>query len=135
MNKSIIIRTAVLSVLSGIILFIYFYSHHLLETEGRAAVSLILCDGFFIVAVINLGLAGLRFAAYEGTFDILSFGIKYLFTSFRRPGKNYVKGQTFGDYVLEKNESRKLDLWVELIIGGTFLIICLIFFILYKTSI
>ena len=134
-NKNTIIRAIVLSVLSVVILFVYFYLHKLYEAEGRTAVSLILCDGFFIVAAINLGFAGLRWAAYEGTFDILSYGIRHIFVSLRRPGKNYVKDQTFGDYVLEKNASRKLDLWIELIIGGTFMIVCLIFFIIYKTSI
>ena len=102
-NKSTIIRAIVLSVLSVIILFVYFYLHKLFDAEGRNAISLILCDGFFIVGALNLGFAALRWAAYEGTFDILSYGARYFFASFRRPGKNYVQSQTFGEYVLESN--------------------------------
>ena len=134
MNKNKIIKGSILLFISVGLLITYFITHGLFTNEfTKKELYLVICDGFLIPTVINLGFAGLKFAAYQGTFDSLAFGVKSFF-HLRKLSKNFDNSENLGDYVVRKSETRTLNIFFELIFGLSYLTICILFLILYKIA-
>lgn len=94
--------------------------------------SHLLCDGFFVAAVVLLGFGGLKFTRNQGVFDMLmysvssTFQIHYPFTKMDSPLQE--RQETFLDYKERKRAKRKSAaelLWAGLV----YLVLALIFLV------
>lgn len=132
MNKKtirIIVESAITVVL--FILFCFWKSVFSGELD-KVDLFKTLCDGLFILAALFLSVAIVKYTASQGEFDSFKYGVKHWFRA-RKPQKNYtLDEQNMGDYILEKNKDRKAEVTPELIIGGALLVLCIIFYIIYK---
>ena len=86
----------------------------------------ILCDGFFISGIFAFAIGALIFVHNHGVFDMLIYGLQRFFSLFKKKPREQ-KYETFYDYSVAKAERPKADFAYLLIIGGTFIIISLIF--------
>lgn len=93
-----------------------------------------LCDGFFVAAVMLLGFGGLKFARNQGTFDVMGYSLKsvfhlhFPFSKMDAPLND--RGESFADYKERKREERKSaaePLWAGLL----HLVLSVIFFAAY----
>lgn len=94
--------------------------------------SHLLCDGFFVAAVVLLGFGGLKFTRNQGMFDMLmysvssTFQIHYPFAKMDSPLQE--RQETFLDYKERKRAKRKSAaelLWAGLV----YLVLALIFLV------
>lgn len=82
-----------------------------LNWQKEYAWTHLLCDGFFVAAVVLLGFGGLKFVRNEGVFDMLTysvstiFQIHYPFTKMNSPLQE--RPETFIDYKERKRAKRK----------------------------
>ena len=93
----------------------------------------LLCDGFFISGVFCLSIGILVFVHNNGVFDMLIYGMQRFFSLFKKNPKK-VKYETFYDYTVAKAERPKSHFGFLLIIGGTFILISLIFLLLWAKA-
>ncbi len=93
------------------------WSKDILDQTTALAVYHILCDAFFVVGVVITAAGLLIFSTNEGTFDMLTYGMKSFVDIFRKEKK--LKYDTFYDYRMERAE-------VKIPFG--FLVICGLFF-------
>lgn len=93
-----------------------------------------LCDGFFVAAVVLLGVGGLKVARNAGTFDMMSYGLGAAFKMTFPWIKMEKKDADFVAYKERKREERKpaADL---LIAGAIYLVLALIFLAIYQATI
>lgn len=92
----------------------------------------ILCDAFFIVAVLLLATGLLIFSTNEGTFDILAYGMSSFLGIFRN--KRVPKYETFYDY-RESRQDKKVKFGYFLICGAGFLAVAFLMYFLYRQNI
>jgi len=75
------------------------------------AVTHLLCDGFFVAAVVLLGMGGLKYTRNQGMFDMLSYSLSttftlhYPFTKMNSPLEE--RQESFLDYKERKRTKRK----------------------------
>ena len=71
----------------------------------------LLCDGFFVAAVVLLGFGGLKFTRNQGVFDMFSYSISNVFTlhyPFTKMNSPFEERQeSFVDYKERKRAKRK----------------------------
>lgn len=92
----------------------------------------ILCDSFFVVAVVLLAAGLLIFSSNEGTFDILAYGMSSFIGAFR---KNHIKKyETFYDY-RESRQDKKVKFGFLLICGLVFMAVAFLMYFLYRKHI
>jgi len=94
-------------------------------------------DASFVVAIVDLGFAGLSVATREGTFDGLSYGFYKIFVSYRF---NNPKGKynDLYDYKMVHDAKRKDNPYKfvpYIVVGLVFLIISLILFSILQAKI
>ena len=121
-KKGIIIHLALgLAVVIGVIV---------LNWQHEYRWSHLLCDGFFVAAVVLLGFGGLKFTRNQGMFDMLTysvsstFQIHYPFAKMDSPLQD--RQESFLDYKERKRAKRKSAaelLWAGLV----YLVLALIF--------
>ena len=114
LKKGIIIHLCIgAAIVIGVIVlnwqYAYLWSH-------------LLCDGFFVAAVVLLGFGGLKFTRNQGMFDMLmysvssTFQIHYPFAKMDSPLQE--RQETFLDYKERKRAKRKSAaelLWAGLV--------------------
>ncbi len=89
----------------------------------------ILCDAFFAVGAVFLGLGLLVYVSNEGTFDMAVYGVKSLFGAFRKDSvKQY---DTYYDY-REARAERKVSFGFLLVCSGLFLAVALVLYYCYS---
>lgn len=88
-----------------------------------------LSDAFFVPGIIMLCFGLLVFATNGGVFDMLAFGVIKLVDLFKRD-LTKVKYRTFYDY-RQAQQGRRRPYVYLLIIGGAFLLVGIVFFVLY----
>ena len=93
----------------------------------------LLCDGFFISGVVCLSVGVLVFVHNNGVFDMLIYGIQRFFSLFKKKPREQ-KYETFYDYHVARAERPKSPFAFLLIIGGTFILISLIFLLLWANA-
>lgn len=102
-------------------------------TRGHSMLRM-LCDGFFVAAVVLLGMGGLKFARNQGAFDMMTYSLKtvfhlhYPFSKMNSPLEE--REEDFVDYKERKRAKRKSSaemLWAGLL----YLILAAIFLVVY----
>ncbi len=99
----------------------------LFQQEQTAEVFGKLSDSCFLAGVILAGIGGLSYMASEGFYDILSYGVKTVWTLFRT-GKPPVG---FAEYKEKKAAERRPWRKEAFFTGLVFLLLSVIFLILY----
>lgn len=125
LKKGIIIYLVIgLAVVIGVIVLNWQYGY---------AWTHLLCDGFFVAAVVLLGFGGLKFTRNQGMFDMLTYSISstfqihYPFSKMDSPLQE--RQESFLDYKERKRAKRKSSaelLWAGLV----YLVLALIFLVL-----
>jgi len=80
----------------------------------------VMADCCTVPAVLYIGVALLGWAGSKGTFDIFGYSIGGLFRLFKKDAYEK-RGDTFYDYRVKKDESRKPFNWPLLVVGLVFL--------------
>lgn len=106
-----------------------FMDKGLFAEQNTQRVYRVLCDGFFLAAVLLLCAGALLLVTNEGLFSMLGFSVKRIGVFFftRKTGPELEK---FSDYYHRKRENR-VPFAFLLVIGGIFLVaagICCILF-------
>lgn len=102
-KKGILIHLGIGAVIAVAVAFLDWYRGY--------PVTHMLCDGFFVAAVVLLGFGGLKFTRNEGVFDMLTysvssvFQIHYPFTKMNSPLEE--RQESFLDYKERKRAKRK----------------------------
>ena len=84
-------------------------------------------DAFFVPAVVLLGVAGITFAANDGTFDSFGYSLKFVFFN-HYPSAG--EAESFADYREKKHQNPKNPLNL-LLAGLIFLVLAVVFVIVY----
>ena len=91
-----------------------------------------LCDGFFVAAVLLLGVGGIKAVRNKGTFDVAGFGLRHVvditIPAFRREEK-----EDLHQYRERKALERKSSVGL-LLAGGVYLAISVIVLIIYELA-
>ena len=100
------------------------FSRGVLEKTKITDVLHLLCDGFFVPAVLMLGISGLAFVSNNGIFYVLGYAFKTLLSVHNWSQKNkFGERQTYGDYVEEKRAKGTKFPTEFLVVGLVFLAI------------
>lgn len=87
-----------------------------------------LCDGFFVAAVLLLGIGGIRAAANQGTFDVMGFGLRTAINT-ALPVLHWEK-ETMEQYRARKTQERKTPAGL-LRAGAVYLLLSLVTLFFY----
>ena len=93
-----------------------------------------LCNGFFVPAVILLGVGGLKLARNKGTFDMMAYGLKTVFHTHLPAmsiGEARDTPEDFVEYSRRKAEKRKSPAGL-LLSGLVYLVLAVAMLILYN---
>jgi hypothetical protein len=91
----------------------------------------LLCDGFFVAAVVLLGSGGLAFCSAKGGLDMLGYGVSSLFNMFLHAGRKDAREEDYYTYVQRKAENRK-PYAHTLMAGLCYLVLAVIFLVIYQ---
>ena len=130
--KGIIIRYSVTSAICLIVAFIIMVSKKVFNETDPQTIYHILTDSFFVPGVIMASFGLLVFSTNEGTFDMLTYGVRRLFILLRRNPKDE-KYKTFYDYRMSQRENRH-QFGYMIIVGLVYIGISLIFLALYYNA-
>ncbi len=92
-----------------------------------------LCDGFFVAAVVMLGVGGIRWVNNKGSFDAMGYGMKTTLQTFLpmlQVGRLADREEDFLAYKERKAQSRK-DASDLLIAGAVYLALAVATLVLY----
>ena len=102
-------------------------------TRGYPVIHM-LCDGFFVTAVLLLGMGGLKFFRNKGTFDMMSYSVSSVFQLHfpfvKMDSPLNARQEDFADYKERKKAKRKPAsdlLWAGLI----YLVLAVIMLVIY----
>lgn len=133
MKKNIISYVVAVVVSVGLILLVCgtkgVLTSHLTQQETIKYV----CDGFFVAAVVLLGMGGLTWASGQGTFDGLGYTFSLWKEKFTNHKKDWHKREDFQEYKerkAEKKKNRKINHF--LVMGGVLMIVAAILMIVYN---
>lgn len=87
------------------------------------------CDAFFVSGVVITCVGGLVFVSNGGVFDMIAYGVRTFFESFKRNVTDR-KYRTYYDYK-ESKKDRKTSFGYLLIVGVIFIVVSLVFLFLY----
>lgn len=102
-------------------------------TVGKPDIFRLLSDACIVSAALVGGVGALVFAANEGVFDMLSYGILHIFDLFRPNARNE-RYRDFYEYKLSKGERRR-PVAHMLIVGIVFFLLSWIFSVLWQKSV
>ena len=125
-NKKRLIADLIVGVILGILVIAVNWSREM-ELSRR------LCDGFFVPAVVLLGLGGIKFVRNEGAFDVAGYGLintVYTMLPMLRPEQYRHRDETMEEYRQRKEEKRR-SAAPELRAGLVFLVLSVIMLVIY----
>ena len=91
------------------------------------------CDGFFVVAALFLGVSLIVWTGKQGVFDGLGYSMSLWTQKFTNRKRDWHKKEEFHEYkerVAEKRKKREVN--HLLIIGGVFAILTAVSYLVYK---
>ena len=127
--KKIILRYSITFWVGLIIALVIMLSKSIFSQDNAKNVHHILTDAFFVPGVVICGYGLLVMASNGGTFDMLVYGVKRLFSLFQKD-INKVKYKTFYDYRVAKQETKN-PFGYLVIVGLIFIGVSMVFLILY----
>ena len=89
------------------------------------------CDGFFVPGLLGIAFGVLVLASNGGAFDMLAYGLRRFFGLFRKDPIDR-KYNTYYDYQQSRKE-KKRSFWYMIIVGGAYLLVGVILFVVYFT--
>ena len=102
------------------------------QGQGYPA-SHLLCDGFFVAAVMLLGTGGIRFCQSKGALDGLGYGASYLMNTFLHAGRQDAREEDYFSYCQRKAEERKP--YGNTILAGCFyMVLALMCLVIYQLT-
>ena len=108
--------------------YIVLNNYGFFDAEDSAYRYRVLCDAFSIPGIVFIMFGALVWISQQGMFDSMSYAGKMIMDQFRREHEH----TKYGDYVIEKQQSRKKGGFGFLIItGSVFVAISLVFFALF----
>lgn len=113
--------------IGAVMAFVIMLARGVFDAEDIATVMKAVCDGFFGAGALLAGIAGLTYSSNEGTFDMLSFGVKQVVRVFT---VSKLERQSFYDYRKHKMENPKPVLFL-LLVGLGYLVLSGFFLLLY----
>ena len=87
------------------------------------------CDAFFVSGVLITCIGGLVFVSNGGVFDMLAYGMRTFFESFKKNVTDR-KYRTYYDYK-ESKKDKKRNFGFLVVVGVAFIVISLVFLALY----
>lgn len=87
------------------------------------------CDAFFVSGVVLVCVGGLVFVSNGGVFDMLAYGIRTFFESFKKNVTDR-KYRTYYEYK-ESKKDRKTSFSFLVIVGVVFIAVSMIFLVFY----
>ena len=124
------IKSYVITTLVGLTMaFLIILSKDIFSKTDPKEIYHILCDAFFVPGVCIAGFGLLVFASNEGTFDMLTFGMRKFLGLFKKDLSVY-KNETFYDYKMAKDGNNR-PISFLLVVGLFLIIISCVFLILY----
>lgn len=125
---SSLLRYVITAAVGLIAAVVIMFSKSIFSQSEVKTVMQILSDAFFIPGVCIAGGGLIVFASHGGAFDMLAYGIRLVFTAFRRKEKR--KYKDFYEYKQSK-EGKKESVAFMLIIGVAMIAAACVFLILY----
>ena len=92
-----------------------------------------LCDGFFVAAVLLLGVGGIRAARNKGTFDVAGFGLRQV-VDMTIPALRREEKEDMQQYRERKAKERKSSVGL-LLAGGVYLALSVIALVIYEVAV
>ena len=127
--KKMTILQYVAGILVAIAIFVAgAFTQGLFEETSLKEIYGCLSDCFLFPAVLLGGFGALSWIAGEGAFDMMSYGVKFLFDSMLHPKD---KQESFYEYKMRKQDERKPWLKHWLIIGLICFVLSILFLLLY----
>ena len=133
MKKNIISYVVAVVVSVGLILLVCGTKGVLTSHLTQQEIIKYVCDGFFVAAVVLLGMGGLTWASGQGTFDGLGYTFSLWKEKFTNHKKDWHKREDFQEYKerkAEKKKNRKINHF--LVMGGVLMIVAAILMIVYN---
>ncbi len=127
-RSSSLLRYIVTAAVGLIAAVAIMFSKSVFSQSEVKTVLQILSDAFFIPGVCIAGVGLIVFASHGGAFDMLVYGVRLIFTVFRR--KEDRKYKDFYEYKQSK-EGKKESVAFMLIIGVAMIAAACVFLILY----
>lgn len=120
------LKYIITTIIGLVVTLLILFSKKIFQQDKLSEIYKILTDAFFVPGVLIFGFGLLVYSSNQGTFDIVSYGMKAFFNLFRTKPQKQV---TYYEYKLAKHEHDKPIVFF-LIVGGGFLIVSMIFMIL-----
>ena len=89
------------------------------------------CDGFFVAAVLLLGIGGIRGVRNRGAFDVTGYGVKTALETALPILRHDGKKETMDEYRQRKAEERKSSRGL-LLAGAVYFLLSLVAFLVYR---
>ena len=124
-------RYLITSLLAVGLCFVIALLRDLFLKENLKDILHVLIDSTFVVAVLFVGFGLLIFAANEGTFDMLAYGMTSFISLFKKDRESYLKYKTYVDYK-EAKADKKNDFGYILVVGLIVLAISMVFVVWYE---
>ena len=102
-----------------------------LNRDQGYPVTHLLCDGFFVAAVMLLGVGGIRFCQGKGALDGIGYGVSNMFNMFIHAGRQDAREEDYFSYCQRKAEERK-PYGNCLLAGSFYLILSLMCLVVYQ---
>jgi hypothetical protein len=131
-KKTIITYAVSLLFATGILLLVCGVKGVLTTDMVQKEVVRFVCDGFFVTAILFLGIGGLTWASRMGTFDGLGYSFSLWKQRFTNHKRDWMNQESFADYkerMVEKKKGKKFNHF--LIIGGVTAVIAAVLFVTY----
>ncbi|MCE5236504.1 MAG: DUF3899 domain-containing protein [Clostridiaceae bacterium] len=133
-RQSQIVRYAVALLIGAAIVLGMVWVRGAFTEVNPQRVYRVLCDGFFLAAVLLTGIGLMTLVAGEGTFDIAGFAATLLLRVFWRKTIDKKENRSFYEYKKAKREHRKGGpMWFLVFTGLFYLAAAFVFNALFNT--
>lgn len=122
-----LVKYSVTLIISLLVTYLYVHGQ---DTTTKLGLYRYLCDGFFIPGIMLLCMGALCFLANTGSFDGISWGLNFAIKTLIPFGR-LKKQQKYGDYVEKRRANPIKGYHFLLHIGGTDIVLSLIFLALF----
>ncbi|MBR2045079.1 MAG: DUF3899 domain-containing protein [Agathobacter sp.] len=124
-------KTYVITALVGLAVSVYIcFSRDIFGAETVADAITILSDAFFVPGILLLCVGLILYAANEGIFNAISYGMKILGRSFRGKKDEKIIDEEFHEYHARVSQ-KKSKIKHFLVVGGVYVVISIVFVVVY----